>query len=629
MYRLCHLEKRKCLKICAKKGTSIATRVIMKRLFITLLFLPLISNAYSIQSCEGTNAQKTVQVYKQATYKVAKFLSDEGLKTLEDYAVILKRKIDTNNKELVKSLFEKYARKEGFNTFIKDLASFNYYNKKKRLSNMEATIIVTLMNQIENLKLTKIEMDSIWFHQLVTDIVEKNHGKYSLHYNNYNFSNLVMKLTGGNAYTEALNKSNYSIIECIYPDTLNLRDKYWDILSEEEKLTVKGKEVFFYDRLVTSPVLTIPLPKIMNGKNKIRPLRESFTGEYNFDEYWKYLKNINIKSSKEIILSFHQKYGNEEFYVIDKSNQKLLHYDQTANEISDEIIKIQMDDRMNTGGAGIYFSSKKGISGSKDNIIRHYDFNNKIEPGYRVYILPSDDESNRFQIKNYKLGFYSLKKRLHYNAYNFTNRDNKEIKTTIRLKIKDDYLQRYLQALADEKKTLMSLYNMDSETYNNLIKFVFGVLSPESSMAFHNPFNKPKSFLKYHLKEALPYFVSLSKGDGFDTSNNSAGVTQMKKVPQLIKDHYNINKVHLQLPREAAIATMGFAYRILLELKAISSKHPSINRFNIYDYLYYIYNGKRHEIKNATATPDKNKTIIQIMEASLLITIIDEINPND
>lgn len=91
----------------------------------------------------------------------------------------------------------------------------------------------------------------------------------------------------------------------------------------------------------------------------------------------------------------------------------------------------------------------------------------------------------------------------------------------------------------------------------------------------------------------------------------------------LIEDNYGIKKEDLSNPRDAAITTLGFAYEILQDLKRLSHHHPDINSKNIFDYLYYMYQGKRSEIIKATATPDKSIRIKMIKEAYKELEIID------
>ena len=117
--------------------------------------------------------------------------------------------------------------------------------------------------------------------------------------------------------------------------------------------------------------------------------------------------------------------------------------------------------------------------------------------------------------------------------------------------------------------------------------------------------------------------VSLFKGNGFDTSKNSRGLTQIKNVPEAIQKEYGIKKTELDIPENAAIATMGFLAAALVELKVKARNNPDINSDNQYDYLHYIYMGRPSEITEGTATPNKNIYYRQIREAGEGLFILE------
>ena len=162
----------------------------------------------------------------------------------------------------------------------------------------------------------------------------------------------------------------------------------------------------------------------------------------------------------------------------------------------------------------------------------------------------------------------------------------------------------FVNALETEKQTLMSLYGVSSKDYNLLAHMAVGILGRESNF-FQSG--------RYQLKETFPWLVRglkivEAKVKNKNLSPNSRGPTQIKTVPDIIAQHYQIQSEELANPESAAVATMGFLIEALSELKtrAKNNNLDFITPETYVDYLPYIYFGQGKAISNRTATPEKN-----------------------
>lgn len=606
----------------------------LKTLVITILFIlsaPIFAYEQECQQsrnqsdkCKLSRAEVLTDIYDQVTLKVAGFLAEENIPSLEDYARILSRNLSDEEKSSAKKEFSKYAQAEQFEGFLKSIANASYWDKEKRLSNNSAALVILLMNKKYSLGLTEDEIEMIWFMQNVNHLMEKERGKFSYEYNIYNLTNQLIKLTGAMKGSQAISVAEaqklinrVSLMNCFdaYSDFIN-RDLFWEILSDEERLSVSGGKVLLDGEALFEPS---ELEMIVgNKKGVFKDNRDQIDQDLSFKEYFELKSELNKKENLDIIQGYHKHISDEDYAVIDKKTQEIIVYNRDGFELERSPIHIGHSDKMANAGAGVYeVSDGEGLvlTSEKEQRVKSYTSSIRLPAGSKVYILPNE-KSSKFFIKNYKLNFVSTQKREHYNAYNFSSRDKKIIDTDFSTEDDDDFKQQYLGALSDEKEDLMKLYNLDSETYNKLALFSYGVLAPETKFG-----DDPK----YLIKEFAPILVSLAKGNGFRTQQNSRGPTQIKRIPKKIIEEYGIDKSDLSHPRNAAIATLGFSAELLQELKAISHHHGDIDNDNIYDYLYYLYNGKRHEIKRATATPHLNIAIKRIHEAIKEVKVTDSI----
>lgn len=262
---------------------------------------------------------------------------------------------------------------------------------------------------------------------------------------------------------------------------------------------------------------------------------------------------------------------------------------------------------------------------------------NQIRAGVTPFtVIPAHDDLE-FVVKNGQLAFTTFTSGISYSRYNFSPKDLKPmtIKSVITIKEFDTKpAQFFLHTLDKEKRTLMKMYRLDNDEYNQLVRLAFAIMGQESKFGTH---------WRYHVKESVPVGVAYLKRwkslmkesyenlksddlsdalkeyireryelekdlltGGIDVSSNSRGPTQIKKVPTKIAQHYGVTKESLSKPEHAALATLAFLAEAMEELKAKEKFHPNINGRNRIHYLHYIYMGKSYEIVKGTATPAKN-----------------------
>ncbi len=279
---------------------------------------------------------------------------------------------------------------------------------------------------------------------------------------------------------------------------------------------------------------------------------------------------------------------------------------------------------------------------------------NLMGPGCQVYVLP-EEEGNRIVLKNDKLNFTTDKKIAGSDLgnYNFSSKDKsyRPIKIDINAQLYKDFekdilkkrltdpkpfVTTFSRTLEDEKKTIMSLYNLDNDDYNELSKLAFGIMGQESAFGTHAKLWTKEthqgviSSLKC-AKEALRTLKKLSTKLKCD-DKNSRGLTQIKQIPDKIKKQYpTVTENRLIRPRESAIATVGFLAEILVELKSIVAQNKNsgsgvqVSRADMMDYMIYLYNGSRYKLKtddkSKQATPEDNIYFKNTKKYSRYITL--------
>lgn len=259
-----------------------------------------------------------------------------------------------------------------------------------------------------------------------------------------------------------------------------------------------------------------------------------------------------------------------------------------ATETQDRLNKIKDNDPTNNR------VSNGCINGQCNNLKDLYQRGYK--EGQKLYVLPDNDE-NKYQYKNGKLVLSST--------------DNKVNRTVNTLKYKpikiympkdkNDVDNKFAQTLVQNKKELMQNLKIDGDTYNDIALLSLGILGQESNFGQSS---------KYKIKENIPGVVSSLKFITGNNSNNSKGLTQIKfdsqnsEVQKMFKK-YGVTKDNLNQPEKASLATVILlSHMYNNELKGTKLLKDSKVKWQ--DALLYLNQGKKSELVNRTATPDKN-----------------------
>lgn len=302
-----------------------------------------------------------------------------------------------------------------------------------------------------------------------------------------------------------------------------------------------------------------------------------------------------------MVIDFYQRQNPSPYAVLDKKTKTLYVLDEKAQRLATLTVRTYKGDELSKGGSGIYsfVGVKDGVyyaSAERDNSVHGLFLTQEAPPvtkGMVLYVIP-ETTAHRFRIRNRQITFNSEDVIKNLKDFNYSPRNYTVYETHFSTDRNDRFSQRYVQALEREKARLMEIYKLENDEYNLLAEFAYGVLAPESDFG--------KSWT-YRLKEIAPYAVSLRKGNGLDTSNNSRGPTQIKDIPELISKHYGIEKHELHDPEKAAIATLGKSAEFLIQIRNRADQHAGINEETLQNYMYYLYQGRRSEIINRTATP--------------------------
>ncbi|WP_413559618.1 hypothetical protein [Bdellovibrio sp. HCB209] len=187
--------------------------------------------------------------------------------------------------------------------------------------------------------------------------------------------------------------------------------------------------------------------------------------------------------------------------------------------------------------------------------------------------------------------------------------------------VRTENVRRFIQALAMNKADLQKLYKIGGEEYTLLAHISVGILGRETLFG---------ESARYKLKEAAPWAVSLAKlmralSSGKDVDENSRGLTQIKFLPQAVVDKYGITSDNLDIPENAAIATMGYLIEALRQLKhrikINDLSHITPDKYA--DYLPYIYFGRTGALINKTAIPDQNAYVIALRKYMAMIQVYE------
>lgn len=536
-------------------------------------------------------------LYAKAMLKIAEAVVLENFKTFEDAAKNVLQNATNESLQGIKS----------------NAKNFNYWQKSRRISNADFLMVAPLLAKeltseelgaLHLIYLANKNESRIVFSEILYSLISQGQGTIlvmapQLQQAMLNYSTSCLQLIfEKNQLAKVLNKLNKAVAD-------NLSD-----------VTIEGDEV----KLGRVQLVKLPFLKVVKKKydeDRVEPLQigQRLLSEVggSFNSYRQSNAIIHGVSNLETIKHFHKFYGLSEFAVLSKKNKTITVFDDSAQVLRKISVNVSsLDDRMNAGGAGIYYGLidignvyyAKALS---DNGMREV-FRGKQPLDLRVdgplYILPEEVTAHKFRIKNKRLAFSSFQFYRKSRNYNYSIDAETQFKVTIRHNYKSKFVSAYISTLEREKLRLMEILKVDNDDYNILSGFAIGVLAPESDFG--------KNW-KYLLKEFLPGVVSLSKGNGFDTSKNSRGPTQLKVIPEEVMEQYGITKTNLTDPENAAVATIAISADFLRQLRNVGINHQLINEENIQNYLYYLYQGKRVQIKEALATPDDNLAIRKIM----------------
>lgn len=345
--------------------------------------------------------------------------------------------------------------------------------------------------------------------------------------------------------------------------------------------------------------------------------------DFYFRFYSEEKNKVNLQGDLAVIQYYHKYLKPSDYVVVDKKNKRARMFNDRGNLRSELSVKVYRGDELKNGGSGIYFyqgqhQSVHYAKAEKDGSVRGLFMGSVfIEPGTPIYVLPESSQ-HRFRLRNYGLIYNADRVLKQSGAFNYSPFNETYHPTRISVDISDEFLHRYVQALQDEKPRLMRLLKIDNDDYNMLTEFAFGVLSPETNFG--------KSW-KYRIKEMVPFLVSIVKGNGLNTSRNSQGPTQIKRIPDVVVTEYDIEKSDLKEPEAAAITTLAFAAGQLRELRTMAQTNPAITEENLQDYLYYLYNGRRNELRTGTANPQQSISIRKIKSAIQHLQIEEDTEP--
>jgi len=129
--------------------------------------------------------------------------------------------------------------------------------------------------------------------------------------------------------------------------------------------------------------------------------------------------------------------------------------------------------------------------------------------------------------------------------------------------IKTEKVQAFLKALESSQTEMIQLYKIDAQEYALLAHMAVGILGRESIFF---------TSWRYHVKKDMPWMVSLIKTvrtylSTQKVSQNSRGPTQIKVIPQKVEEAFEFTEEDLDIPENAARATVGILIENLRELK--------------------------------------------------------------
>lgn len=601
-----------------------------------------------------------VKQFELTTLKLALVTSGHKDKTLEDY--VKSRALELEGSSLigeVAQLYTSYGEQKSIDQILETLELANYWQAPMRLTNEDGALFVELHRlSSANSPFTKTDSAILWLFDYIS---EELGAPGSASFNQSLSSTHVARLLG--ALDTRGTPSFATIVRKVEQLEDELENDFRELMthmSAEWKLRCNPEEMAacFESEIWQLAVITLKrendwLTPIKRSLLESEGIKLELINEDNaeifaraqlsfssladlliYDQHYllyrdidRYQRELNSLEDAQTIIKFHQDSTDQRPYAIADKKQGVLYLINHQGELLETrpMKALDGDDTYEAGGAGVYeleASEERSLalldeSGRGLRLeIKQGSVYSELGRAGRLYILPNDP-THLFKVKNGELHFTTSERRQSYSPYNYSPKSVGARKTVFYInnfERRNSTSQRFVNQLSIEKARLMKLYRLDNDEYNELARLAFGILGNESDYG--------RSF-KYHVKESIPLVVALLKGEGFDTTQNSRGLTQIKKVPALIEKEYGTKKEDLVIPEHAAVATLGFLADALSELKVKARLNPDINSDNQYDYLHYIYTGRSSEITERTATPEQNIYLRQIKEAAKGLLILE------
>lgn len=243
----------------------------------------------------------------------------------------------------------------------------------------------------------------------------------------------------------------------------------------------------------------------------------------------------------------------------------------------------------------------------------------EIEPylsiGTRIYTLP-EKEGSKFSLKGGKLNFTAD------NPYGIDEGDKRfwdDYNTTIDksyspLKLKwkktgdeeyDNNRKAYASSIVNNKKALQQRFNLTSDEYNHLAELALGIAEQESKFGTANRY-KIKDWIPDWMMDTVKYLYrgnSGARSRGYTQIKNKSDNEELRKI----YNELGIDDKSIKSADKSAIATIArLAYMYNNEVRGKNFKTADDNNLNPYHALMYKWLGKNNELKNKTATPNKN-----------------------
>lgn len=231
--------------------------------------------------------------------------------------------------------------------------------------------------------------------------------------------------------------------------------------------------------------------------------------------------------------------------------------------------------------------------------------------GTKVYTLP-EKEGSRFEVRQGRLNYFadnpygeSKGDKRYWDDYNtyFDKRYNPLLiaqKTPSGNYEHDGNVIVYANTLMNGKKQIQEKFNLDSYTYDKLAQLAMGIAEQETK------FNTSRrKMIKDYTPDSI---LNLVRGN----SNRSRGATQIKlngdnQEMQQIYNEFNITEDNIDSMNKSALATISRLAQIYnTEVRGRHFKGKDNKNVSPYDALLYKWMGRNQELRNKTATPEKN-----------------------